>query len=93
MSFQIRTVNVKEEILTIMSVVSDLSYAWSIATTFVPQMQRRIKADPRTVVLLRSTFLKMSSIMELPLVRMNQRMYLGMSLFMFSAITRLDLCL
>lgn len=68
----IRIVNIKEEYLVIMSVVSDMSYAWQVIDNYQPHMHRLIKADPSYIVMLRSTFLKLSSILDLPLVRINQ---------------------
>jgi WASH complex subunit strumpellin len=52
--------------------VADLSYGWEILHSFVDLMQKRIKAEPSSVLLLRSTFLKLSSILDLPLVRILQ---------------------
>lgn len=65
-------VNIRDEFLGILSIVSDMSYAWQIIRDFVPRMQEQIKKDPSSVIMLRSTFLKLSSILDLPLVRINQ---------------------
>jgi len=68
----VRTVNIKEEHLITLAAVADLSYAFDIVTDFVPLMHRFIKQDPFAVLLLRATFLKLASVLELPLVRINQ---------------------
>lgn len=68
----IRIVNIQESYLGTLALVSDMSYAWNIVHDFVPMMQEQIKRDPTSVIMLRSTFLKLSSIMDLPLVRINQ---------------------
>mmetsp|Transcript_25594 Transcript_25594/g.52071 ORF Transcript_25594/g.52071 Transcript_25594/m.52071 type:complete len:1147 (+) Transcript_25594:262-3702(+) len=68
----VRTVNVKEEQLITLATVADLSYAFDVITDFVPLMHRFIKQDPFAVLLLRATFLKLASVLELPLVRINQ---------------------
>lgn len=82
----IRIVNVKEEIMITVSVVSDISYAWEIIDNYVGYVQEGniqvrvavsyrflgIKQDPRVVIKLRSLVLKLSSILDLPLVRINQ---------------------
>eukprot|EP01103_Thecamoeba_quadrilineata_P007563 TRINITY_DN17421_c0_g1_i1.p1 TRINITY_DN17421_c0_g1~~TRINITY_DN17421_c0_g1_i1.p1 ORF type:complete len:1167 (+),score=245.82 TRINITY_DN17421_c0_g1_i1:17-3517(+) len=68
----IRIVNIKEEYLVTMATVGDISYAWQIIHSFIPGMQSKIKRDPAYVLLLRATFLKLSSILHLPLVRINQ---------------------
>ena len=65
-------VNIREEFLGILATVSDMSYAWQLIREFVPRMQEQIKKDPSSVIMLRSTFLKLSSILDLPLVRINQ---------------------
>lgn len=59
----IRIVNVKEEIMVTLSIVADISYGWDIINNYVDLMQEGIKADPRCVLKLRSTFLKLASIL------------------------------
>lgn len=68
----LRIVNIKEEILVTMSIVGDMAYGWQIINDYVYLMQERIKRDPSSVLKLRATFLKLSSILQLPLVRINQ---------------------
>eukprot|EP01113_Clastostelium_recurvatum_P044787 TRINITY_DN759_c0_g1_i3.p1 TRINITY_DN759_c0_g1~~TRINITY_DN759_c0_g1_i3.p1 ORF type:complete len:1198 (+),score=276.33 TRINITY_DN759_c0_g1_i3:52-3645(+) len=68
----IRIVNVKEEVLITLGLVADISYAWDIIDNYVDLMQKGIKNDPGLVLKLRSTFLKLASILDLPLVRINQ---------------------
>ena len=67
----IRIVNIKLEFLGILALVSDMSYAFQLIRTFIPSMQQQIKISPISVIMLRSTFLKLSSILDLPLVRIN----------------------
>ncbi|EGG23615.1 hypothetical protein DFA_05749 [Cavenderia fasciculata] len=68
----IKIVNIKEEVLVNLSVCADISYAWDIINNYVEQMQRGIKSDPKCVLKLRATFLKLVSILDLPLVRISQ---------------------
>ncbi|EGC36216.1 hypothetical protein DICPUDRAFT_151370 [Dictyostelium purpureum] len=68
----IKIVNIKEEVLINLSVCADMSYAWDIINNYVEQMQRGIKQDPKCVLKLRATFLKLVSILDLPLVRIAQ---------------------
>eukprot|EP01083_Nonionella_stella_P029125 80259_1 len=68
----VRTANVKESVMATLSIVTDFSYAWQTIGEYVPLMRQRIKADPMSVMLLRATFLKLASIVDLPLVRINQ---------------------
>ncbi|GAM16870.1 hypothetical protein SAMD00019534_000450, partial [Acytostelium subglobosum LB1] len=68
----IKIVNIREEVLVHLSVCADISYAWDIINNYVEQMQRGIKNDPGCVLKLRATFLKLVSILDLPLVRISQ---------------------
>eukprot|EP00005_Dracoamoeba_jomungandri_P006405 CAMPEP_0174262476 /NCGR_PEP_ID=MMETSP0439-20130205/12995_1 /TAXON_ID=0 /ORGANISM="Stereomyxa ramosa, Strain Chinc5" /LENGTH=1153 /DNA_ID=CAMNT_0015347191 /DNA_START=64 /DNA_END=3525 /DNA_ORIENTATION=- len=68
----LRVVNIKEEYLIMMGFVSDLSYAFEIIEQYIPLMQERIKRDPSSTIKLRSTFIKLASIINGPLVRINQ---------------------
>jgi WASH complex subunit strumpellin len=65
----IRTVNIKNEVLTILENISDLTYAWQVLVDYVDVLHERIRRDPASVVLLRATFLKTASILDIPLVR------------------------
>ncbi|XP_074640557.1 WASH complex subunit 5-like isoform X2 [Tubulanus polymorphus] len=68
----IRTININEEVLITIQIVADISYAWCIIDSFTQEMQNGIKQDPSLVIKLRATFLKMSSALEIPLLRINQ---------------------
>ena len=68
----IRTINIKEDVLIVIQIVADLSYAWTIIDSYTGYMQQGIKKDPSLVIKLRATFLKMASALELPLLRINQ---------------------
>ncbi len=67
----IRTVNIKSEIMNILENISDLSYAWGTLPDYLPVFHDRVNRDPTTVVLLRATFLKTASILDVPLVRIT----------------------
>ncbi|XP_069674332.1 WASH complex subunit 5 isoform X3 [Periplaneta americana] len=68
----IRTINIKEDVLITLQIVGDLSYAWEIVDSYTSIMQEGIKQDPSLVIKLRATFLKLSSALEIPLLRINQ---------------------
>lgn len=68
----IRTINVNDKVLGDLDIVSDFSYAWELINSFTGTMHSRIKQDPNVVLLLRATFLKLASILSLPLVRITQ---------------------
>lgn len=68
----IRYVNIKEAVMVTIATISDVSYAWEIINDYVDSMQKRIKKDPGLIIKIRSTFLKLASMLELPLVRISQ---------------------
>eukprot|EP00771_Trimastix_marina_P004021 gnl/Trimastix_PCT/750.p1 GENE.gnl/Trimastix_PCT/750~~gnl/Trimastix_PCT/750.p1 ORF type:complete len:1166 (-),score=486.01 gnl/Trimastix_PCT/750:907-4029(-) len=68
----IRTVNVSEGVMVNITVVADMSYGWEILGEFVPLMQEAIKERASVVLQLRSTFLKLASVLDQPLVRVMQ---------------------
>ena len=65
----IRVVNVTDTIVARLATVSDLSYAWEIVNDYIGSFHDRVRRDPRSVVLLRATFLKLVSILDVPLTR------------------------
>eukprot|EP00762_Andalucia_godoyi_P005753 ANDGO_06428.mRNA.1 WASH complex subunit strumpellin homolog len=68
----IRTINIREEVLITFGQVGDMSYAWEVISDYVQLMQTHIRKEPSLIIKLRSTFLKLASILELPLVRITQ---------------------
>ena len=68
----LRVVNVRESVLVTLNVVSDMAYAWVLMADYTPLMRKRIQHNPYSVLKLRSTFLKLVSILDAPLVRINQ---------------------
>ncbi len=65
----VRTVNITDQTLADLNTLSDFSYAWEIMAEFVPDMHDRIRGDPTAVRLLRAAFLKLTSMLDVPLVR------------------------
>lgn len=68
----LRTINVSPKVLGDLDIITDFSYAWDIVRDYTQLMHAKIKANPLTCLLLRSTFLKLASILSLPLVRITQ---------------------
>eukprot|EP00736_Rhodelphis_marinus_P001211 Rmarinus@m.276 len=69
----LRVVNIKEEVQFTIDLVADLSYAWGeIISHYIEYMHQRIRQNPFIVLKLRATFLKFASILDNPLVRINQ---------------------
>ena len=68
----VRTVNVTSSVLSKLENVTDLAYGWELLGDYQSVIHSRIEADPRNVVLLRATFLKLASILDVPLTRISQ---------------------
>lgn len=62
----------KEETLSDLQIICDLSYAWVIIDHYTMFMQDGIKKHPKLVGCLRCTFLKLASALDIPLLRINQ---------------------
>lgn len=65
----IRIVNVKRQVVVNISYISDFAYAWLVIDDFLPIIQEEIKKEPKVVLLLKTVFLKLASIMNQPLIR------------------------
>ncbi|KAL0220768.1 hypothetical protein RCL1_000622 [Eukaryota sp. TZLM3-RCL] len=68
----LRVVNLSEKTLLFFTLASDFAYAWRFLPHFTAKMQQRVRKDPRVVLQLRALFLKAASILEVPLVRIQQ---------------------
>lgn len=68
----VKTVNVAEFALNTLAVVSDASYAWGVIGQHTEYLQERIRRDSTMVKKQRSLFLKLKSILEMPLLRISQ---------------------
>jgi len=68
----IRVVNVGRQDLTRMEVITDLSYAFELLNDYTPIIHQRVRAEPSYSVLLRAGFVKLSSILDVPLTRINE---------------------
>jgi WASH complex subunit strumpellin len=60
----VRIVNVKRQILVNMSYISDFAYAWIVIDDYLPIMQAEIKKEPKVVLLLKTVFMKLASLMN-----------------------------
>lgn len=68
----VKVAGVAEDNLVTLSLISDFSYAWILVDEYTKIMQSAIKKDPSHVAKMRATFLKLSSGLDLPLLRINQ---------------------
>ena len=65
-----KVVNIKMQILVTFATISDFSYAWNLLDDYLQLIHDEIKKKSRTVLQLRSVFLKLASILNLPLLRL-----------------------
>jgi WASH complex subunit strumpellin len=72
MKHMVNVGSLQPEILQHMSRISDFSYAWDSMDEFIYHMQNVLERDPRSVLLLKATILKLSSILNVPLIRILQ---------------------
>mmetsp|Transcript_109148 Transcript_109148/g.151017 ORF Transcript_109148/g.151017 Transcript_109148/m.151017 type:complete len:124 (+) Transcript_109148:1731-2102(+) len=68
----VRVVSVKKSVLQNMASISDFSYAQITINDYMSSMQEKISRDPKSVLLLKTVFLKLASIMNQPLYRIFQ---------------------
>jgi WASH complex subunit strumpellin len=68
----VRMCNITEQAQSDLLILSDFSYAWILMHEFVPDMQERVRNDPTSVRALRATFLKLTSMLDVPLVRVAE---------------------
>jgi WASH complex subunit strumpellin len=68
----LRTVNVRDETTSTLAKISDFGYAFEIIHEFLDTFHAQIKQDPFSVLLLRATFLKIVSVIEVPLLRIQE---------------------
>ena len=68
----VRILNVTQGVMGILEIVTDLSYGWELIRDYIGIMQSRVRKDPKTVLSLRATFLKLASILDVPLTRITQ---------------------
>lgn len=64
----IRIMGIKKEFLEHMRIISDFSFAWIAMEKYLPSLREVISTEPERVLYMRTVFLKMSSIMDGPLL-------------------------
>jgi WASH complex subunit strumpellin len=60
---------IKKEIVQNIYTIVDFSYAWEVINNYLSSLQNTISQNPKAVLLLKTVFLKMATIMERPLQR------------------------
>ena len=68
----LRLLNAKDDTLVTLSIVSDFAYSWELIPVYVKIFQQAIQTQPSMVIKLRAVFLKLTSVLDFPLVRINE---------------------
>ena len=63
---------IKKQMLGQISIISDFSYAWVVIYDYLELLQKTISEKPKSVLMLKAVFIKLSTIMEKPLMRILQ---------------------
>ena len=63
---------VKKSILSNLNLIADFSYAWVLIHDYLELLQSTVTNKPKAVLMLKTVFLKLSTIMERPLLRILQ---------------------
>lgn len=67
-----KIVHVKKSTITFIDIITDITWSWIVLQDYIKLMQKEIKKDPDIALLLKNTFLKLSSILNTPMLRMFQ---------------------
>jgi WASH complex subunit strumpellin len=65
----IQIMGIKKSLLSNMTLIADFSYAWVVIHDYLELLQKTISNKPKAVLMLKTVFLKLSTIMERPLLR------------------------
>lgn len=68
----VKLANVKNSHLTSIEIISDITWSWLALKDYIKYIQKEIKKDPDIALLLKNTFMKLSSILNTPMVRIMQ---------------------
>jgi WASH complex subunit strumpellin len=66
----IKLVNIKKSTLTHIEIISDITWSWIVLKDYTKLMQKEIRKSPGIALLLKNTFMKLSSILNIPMVRL-----------------------
>jgi WASH complex subunit strumpellin len=67
-----KVVNIKKSTLIHIEVISDITWSWMVLKDYIRLMQKEIRKSPAIALLLKNTFMKLSSILNIPMVRLLQ---------------------
>jgi WASH complex subunit strumpellin len=66
----VKIVNIKQSTLGHIEIIADITWSWMVLQDYIKLMQKEIRKSPSIALLLKSTFMKLSSILNIPMVRM-----------------------
>ena len=66
----IKLVSIKKSTLTHIEIISDITWSWIVLKDYIRLMQKEIRKSPGIALLLKNTFMKLSSILNIPMVRL-----------------------
>lgn len=68
----VKLVGIKKSTLTHIEIISDITWSWIVLKDYTRLMQKQIRKSPSIALLLKNTFMKLSSILNIPMVRLLQ---------------------
>lgn len=68
----IHLLNFKDSVLVDLQAIGDFNYAWYLIEDFTDLIHKSIQKSPNILIRLRALFIKISSALEIPLLRINQ---------------------
>lgn len=68
----VKIVNINAKLMGDLDIISDMAYAWELINGYTDLLHERIKQNPKNCLLMRSLFLKLSSLLNFPLNRITQ---------------------
>lgn len=66
----VKIVNIKRSTLSHIEIISDITWSWMALQDYIRLMQKEIRKSPGIALLLKNTFMKLSSILNIPMVRL-----------------------
>lgn len=72
LSNMIHLINIKDSVLVDLQAIGDFNYAWYLIDEYTDYFHKSIQKSPSILIRLRALFIKISSALEIPLLRINQ---------------------
>jgi len=68
----VKLVGIRSSALTHIEIISDTTWSWIVLKEYTKYMQKEVRKSPAIALLLKNTFMKLSSILNIPMVRLLQ---------------------